>query len=204
MDFMTLNKVAAAFLGALLMFLLFGFFSEQAVRGTKHHDEVLAYALDIGALSGGEEDVAEEVVEEIDYSAMLASADIDNGKSIFRACAACHKVQDGANAVGPHLWGVVGRGIGAVDGFNYSGALADKGGEWNFENLAGFLANPKEWAPGTRMSYSGLKDPKDRVDLISWLNVEGDSNITLTAPAPAAVEAAADEAPADEDAAATQ
>ncbi|MEL6210021.1 MAG: cytochrome c family protein, partial [Pseudomonadota bacterium] len=120
-----LNKIAGAFLGAFLLFLLLSFFSEKVFEGD-HHDDVLAYALEIEESSS-----AAPVEEAVDYAALVASADAGNGSSIWRQCSACHKIEDGANGVGPHLHGVVGRGIGAVDGYSYSDALANKGGEWD-------------------------------------------------------------------------
>ncbi|MEM9782002.1 MAG: c-type cytochrome [Pseudomonadota bacterium] len=199
MNLHILNKVAGAFLGALLLFLLLGFFSEKAVRGEKHHEDVLAFALDIEVPDAGGEE-GEEVVEEvIDLAALVPGADLGNGEKIFRQCSACHKIQDGANGVGPHLWNVVGREIGAVGAYSYSGALADRGGVWDLTNLSGFLEKPADWAPGTRMGYSGLKDPQDRVDVIAYLNEEGESFIELAAaPADTMTDTAVAEAPAVE------
>ena len=64
---------------------------------------------------------------------------------------------------------MVGRATGAVEGYNYSGALKEATPEWSPEALFHFLENPSGYAPGTAMSYSGLKDPEDRVNLIAWL-----------------------------------
>ncbi|MEO1469402.1 MAG: c-type cytochrome [Pseudomonadota bacterium] len=205
MDFNALNKVAGAFLGALLVLLLVDFFSQKAIDSGGHHDDVLAFALEIEE-EGGEV----EAEPAIDLAALVAAADPSAGGGIFRQCGACHKVEDGANGVGPHLYGVVGRAIGSVDGFAYSDALAGHGGEWNVETLSGFLENPKGWAPGTKMAYAGLKDAEDRVNLIAWLNEEGGSNVDLAAgltpvetteaPAETATDAA-EEAPAETEAA---
>jgi len=96
-----LNKIAGAFLGAFLLFLLLSFFSEKVFEGD-HHDDVLAYALEIEESSS-----AAPVEEAVDYAALVASADAGNGSSIWRQCSACHKIEDGANGVGPHpmaLW----------------------------------------------------------------------------------------------------
>ncbi|MEO1531600.1 MAG: cytochrome c family protein [Pseudomonadota bacterium] len=191
-----LNKIAGAFLGAFLLFLLLSFFSEKVFEGD-HHDDVLAYALEIEESSS-----AAPVEEAVDYAALVASADAGNGSSIWRQCSACHKIEDGANGVGPHLHGVVGRGIGAVDGYSYSDALANKGGEWDLVALSGFLKKPSEWAPGTKMGYGGLSDAQDRVDVIAYLNEEGGTNLDLAAMAPASEEAPAEEAATDEEASA--
>lgn len=205
MDSTELNKIVGAVIGALLVFLLLGFFSGKlyGTRDSGHHDEPQAFALEIEE-TGGATETAEVAT---DYVALIAAADLDAGKKVFGKCRACHKVEDGANGVGPHLWGVVGREKQAVDGFNYSGALAAVGGSWGFTELNGFLEKPSAYAPGTSMSYAGLRKPEDRVNLIAWLNAEGGSNVDLTegldqAAAPAETETAAAtteaEAPAQE------
>jgi len=75
--------------------------------------------------------------------------------------------------VGPHLYSLIDRPIAIVDGFGYSEVLATKGGEWDIETLQAFLEDPKGWAPGTKMSFSGLKKPEDRADLIAYLQTIG-------------------------------
>ena len=102
--------------------------------------------------------------------ALMASADAAEGEKVFRKCSACHKVVDGENAVGPHLYGVVGREIAAVAGFGYSGALADKGGAWTVQELSAFLAKPSGYAPGTTMGFAGLRKPEERADVIAYLD----------------------------------
>ncbi len=93
-----------------------------------------------------------------------------DGERLWRACQACHKLEDGANGTGPHLYGVVGRAVGSVDGFGYSGALSEVAEVWSPEALNGFLENPREWAPGTAMAYRGMSDIEDRANLIAYLD----------------------------------
>jgi cytochrome c len=88
---------------------------------------------------------------------------------VFSKCKACHKLEDGANGTGPHLFAVVDRTVGAVDGFGYSGKLVAVAETWSAENLDAFLTNPKGFAPGTKMSFSGLKKATDRANLIAYL-----------------------------------
>ena len=177
MDSSELNKVAGAVIGAVLVFMLLGFFSGK-VYGTRghHHDEPQAFALEIEETS-----VADSGDVAIDYASLIASADLGAGKKVFSKCKACHQVEDGAKGVGPHLWGVVDRPKEAVDGFGYSGALAAIGGEWNFEALNAFLEKPKAYAPKTSMNFGGLKKPEDRVNLIAWLNAEDGTPVDLAA-----------------------
>ena len=83
------------------------------------------------------------------------------GEKVFKKCAACHQVGEGAeNKTGPHLNGVMGRTLGAVEGFNYSKTMAEMGASgtvWSEENMAEFLAKPRDYVKGTKMSFAGLK-----------------------------------------------
>ena len=125
---------------------------------------------------------------------LLASADVAAGEKVFAKCAACHTAnQGGANGIGPNLYGTVGEGIGQGKGdFAFSDALKSKGGNWTFENLDHWLTSPREFAPGTKMTFAGLGNPVDRANLIAWLNTQG-SNLPLPA-ADAAPAAAGDNA----------
>ncbi len=164
-DTMTMTKVAASLCGALLVFLL-GSWLGEALFHTGGHGEQ-AYVIDTG------EDEATEEVAEVSFDEVYASADASAGERLFRACAACHKLEDGANGTGPHLWGVVGRDKGAVDGFSYSSAMAEQEGVWSPENLNGFIENPRGYTPGTSMSYNGMRDIGDRANLIAYLETFG-------------------------------
>lgn len=132
---------------------------------------------------------------------LLASADVAAGEKVFAKCAACHTVnQGGANGIGPNLYATVGEGIGqGKGGFAFSEALKSKGGEWSFDNLDHWLKSPREFAPGTKMTFAGLGNPADRANLIAWLNTQG-SNLPLPA-ADAAPAAADNAAPAEGNAA---
>ena len=93
-----------------------------------------------------------------------------------KKCAACHSFeQGGPNKIGPGLWGVVNRPVGGAADFAYSDVMAGHGGAWDYESLDAFLTNPKEWAPGTKMAFAGLKKPKDRANLILYLRSLADS-----------------------------
>jgi cytochrome c len=124
----------------------------------------------------------------------LASADPAKGEQVFKKCTACHvAAQGGANGTGPNLYGVVGGPIGHhAPGFAYSPALAGKGGNWDWDSLFAWLKSPRDFAPGTKMTFAGLSKPEDRANVIAYLNSQSGSPLPLPkAPAPAAAGAAA-------------
>ena len=101
------------------------------------------------------------------------TADIENGKMKFGMCRSCHTiVPGGANLTGPNLHGVFGRKAGTLEGYNYSDAVKSAGFVWDAEHLDKWLAEPRTFLPGTKMSFAGLRDAKDRTDLIAYLKVE--------------------------------
>lgn len=102
---------------------------------------------------------------------LLKTADANAGKQVSRVCSMCHTFdKDGANGVGPNLWNIVGSHRAHEANFSYSSALENMHGKkWTYEALDGYLANPHKFAPGNKMPFSGIKDPKKRADLIAWL-----------------------------------
>ncbi len=108
--------------------------------------------------------------------ALLASADAGDGKKIFRRCKACHTAdKGGAHKVGPNLWDVVGRAKAGAGGYKFSGALAGLGGAWTFEDMDAFLAKPRAFAPGTKMTFNGVSKAADRAAVIQYLRSLSDS-----------------------------
>ena len=101
------------------------------------------------------------------------AGDADAGERAFRKCQACHAVgEDAQNKVGPILNGVVDRQIASVPDFTYSDVLSAMGAEgktWSPEELAAFLERPRSYAPGTKMSFAGLRNEEERVNLIAYL-----------------------------------
>ncbi len=168
-DTMTLTKVTGAVCGSLLVYLLGAWAAESlyhtAAEG--HGEEVAqAYSIDTGAEEASAEAPAEEGP---DFATVYAAADPAAGEKVFAKCKACHKV-DGANATGPHLNGVVDRAKASVAGFSYSEALTAMAGDsWTPENMFNFLHSPKDYAPGTKMSFAGLPKAEDRANVIAYL-----------------------------------
>ena len=109
--------------------------------------------------------------------ALTSSAD---GAKIFIKCAACHGIaQGGGNKIGPALWGVLGRKAGIVSGYKYSKSMTAYGKPWSFEEMNGFLTKPKDWIKGTKMSFVGLKNAKERAAVILYMNENTDNPLPL-------------------------
>lgn len=100
------------------------------------------------------------------------TADLSNGESKFALCQTCHTlVQGGPSLTGPNLYGVFGRKAGSKPGFNYSDALKATGWTWDAAHVDTWITDPKVAADGTKMTFAGMKDPKDRTDVIAYLMV---------------------------------
>ena len=149
--------------------------------------EKMGYPIEGVVLDGG----AAEADKPIDFSV----ADAVKGEQVFKKCAACHNADPGgANALGPALHGAMGGPIAAKAGFAYSDALKSVGGTWGWDNMSAWLANPKKFAPGNKMTFAGLSNPEERANLIAFLNSRSSSPLPVPPP-PAAT------APAEGDAA---
>jgi cytochrome c len=101
------------------------------------------------------------------------TGDLSNGQSKFAFCRSCHTITEGGpDMTGPNLYGVFGRKAGSKDGYKYSDAVKAAGFTWDAEHLDKWLSSPRDYLPGTKMTFAGLHDPKDRIDLIAYLKVE--------------------------------
>ena len=134
----------------------------------------------------------------------LATADATAGEQVFKKCTACHNAdQGGANALGPNLYGVMGNAVAAHPGFAFTDALKGKGGSWDWDTMSAWLASPKKFAPGTKMTFAGLSNPQDRANVMAFLNSRDASPLPVPA-APAEVAATSDaDKPANSDPAGT-
>lgn len=98
------------------------------------------------------------------------TGDPASGKAVFARCRACHSVEQGApDLVGPNLWGLFSRKAGSKAGYAYSDAMKSAGFTWDAPHLDAWLTDPRSYRPGTRMSFVGLKDARDRQDVIAYL-----------------------------------
>lgn len=169
-DTMTATKVVGALCGSLLVFMLGGWLAESLYHVGGHGEEhEQAYSIEVP--EGGESEG--EAEEAVPFEEVFASADASAGESVWRQCSSCHELEDGANGTGPHLYQIVGRDQSNVDAYEYSSSFAELAGAWTPEELNGFLENPSEWVPGTKMTYRGLADVEDRANLIAYLESAG-------------------------------
>ena len=103
----------------------------------------------------------------------FADDELSKGKQLFQTkCAMCHtSIQGASHSTGPNLFGVVGRNVGSVKGFNYSEAMAERGNDiWNFEMIDKFITQPQKSIPRTVMMFAGITDASQRSQLIEFLD----------------------------------
>jgi cytochrome c len=102
--------------------------------------------------------------------AARAEGDPVRGEARFQECAACHKLEAGANEVGPSLHGLFTRKAGELTDFRFSPAMKRSGIEWTPETLEKYIADPQAMVPANRMPYAGMASANDRADLIAYLS----------------------------------
>lgn len=185
---MKYNMALAALVIAGIIAWMSGFAAETAVHGEKLEKD--AVTIEAAASSGGGAGGAAKAATPEPILDLVAAADVERGKAVAKACAACHVFEDnGKNGVGPNLHGVIHRKKDAVAGYSYSGALVAQGGDtWTYGELNKFLWKPKAYAPGTKMSFVGIKKPEDRAAVLAYLRS------LSNAPAPSAAEIEKDKA----------
>jgi len=178
------NKIAAAVLTAGVLAMLSGFVAELAYHPHVELEEN-AYPIAAAPEGGAGEAPAQEEETIAPIAPLMASADAAAGEQLAsRQCASCHTFEDGgANKVGPNLYGVVGREIAAHEGFSYSSGLSGHAGDtWSYENLNHFLHGPKDFAPGTKMSFRGFSKPEDIANVLAYLRTLAGSPVPLPEP----------------------
>jgi len=175
-----MNKIIVSIV--LAIFLILGinkitdviFYVEKPEKSAYQVDSVVTVASTTATESNSENSESENIM------ALFASVNAADGAKIFKKCAACHSIaQAGGNKIGPALWGVIGRKAGGVSDYKYSKAMAAFGKPWSFEEMNGFLTKPKEWIKGTKMSFAGLKNIKERAAVILYMNENSDNPLPL-------------------------
>ena len=175
MDSFELNKVIAAILMVALLIIGIGKLSNVIFHVEK--PKTPGYSVEIEQKTTLDTVVSSETTEEkVDIAALISMGDLATGEKVFKKCAACHSiVKGGKNNIGPALYNVVGRQVGAVNDYKYSKALSGYGKEWTFEELNGYLLKPAKWIKGTKMAFAGLRKEKDRASVILYLNQNSDN-----------------------------
>jgi cytochrome c len=198
-DELGFNKIAGAALATGLV--IFGLGELSNIIFKYEPPAKAGYAIAVAAEAGGG---AAAVEAPIDWGTELPKADVAAGKTVAAKCQSCHNFdQGGPNMTGPNLFGVVGRAPASHPGFAYSDgmkAFAAKQPIWDFEHIDEFVTAPQKYIDGTKMTFVGLKQRQDRINVIAYLHTLG-STLPIPAPNPAATatagaEGAASGAPA--------
>lgn len=174
------NKIFAALVLAMLVAYFAGFIAKETTE--PEIPEKIAFPVaDLKIAEAAPAGAATPAAQAEPIEPLLATADPAAGQKTSRACTACHNFEkDAPNKVGPHLWGIVGRTVADVTDFAYSeGMKSHHDRKWTYDELNHFIYNPKAHVTGTKMAYAGLKDTKERANLIAWLRTLSDSPVPL-------------------------
>jgi cytochrome c len=173
-----LNKVAAGVILGALLFMVTGTLGHMLVAPKPLQEN--AYKVEITEEATATAAAPEEFQWPDPIEPLLASADASAGEALVRRCTACHTLEKGgANRVGPNLFDIVNADKAHIDGFAYSTAMAEAEGTWTYENLSRFLFSPKDYTPGTKMNFAGLRRDADRANLIVYLRTLSDNPAPL-------------------------
>lgn len=197
MNSMELNKIAAAILLAGVITMTAGFMAQLLLPDDAHVPAERRVNLFAGLAPETAERAPAEAPQIDPISPILATMDfsalVEEGERVSRRCAACHTFeQGGPNRVGPNLANMVDRDKATKDGFNYSNALAAMDGTWTYEALNEFLFNPRQYVPGTTMSFAGLRNTQERAAIVAYMRHYMDSPPPLPEVQEAEPEAAPD------------
>lgn len=172
-----LNKILGAFLGTCLILVIIGTLENLIYKqddSLPMPPERLSYKI---ATDTNNTPLVDDITlsensleEELNIAQLIDQADIDLGLLYSKKCTACHSFDEARNKkIGPPLIDVYERKIAIIEGYAYSKTFQNLNGIWDLEALDGFLKQPKEWAPGTKMSFVGIKKTEDRANLIAYL-----------------------------------
>jgi cytochrome c len=180
MNSFEINKILGAVLGTCLVLLIVhiasGALFSPPVAAKPGYE--VAVKEEQPAKTGGEAAAAAQPIENL-----LASASVEHGAQVAKQCQVCHNLQEGQGPkIGPDLYGVVGRQVASKTNFHYTDALKAKGGTWTFDALNKWLDDPRADVPGTAMTFAGIKNEKQRADVIAYLNTLSKNPEPLTKP----------------------
>jgi len=175
-----MNKIIASIILAIILVLGINtitdiiFYVEKPEKSAYQVANVTTTASTTGAETSSENSASGDII------ALFASTSAADGERVFKKCLSCHSIaKEGKNKIGPKLFGVLGRQAGSISDYKYSKAMAAHGKNWSFEEMNGFLIKPKDWIKGTKMSFAGLKNAKERAAVILYMNENTNSPLQL-------------------------
>ena len=175
MDSFEINKILTAVLVVFLVIFGIGKISDIVFHVEKPNTS--AYKVEFAEV---DQSKASSSVQTVDIAALLALGTVEHGQKVFKKCSACHSIKKGGrNNIGPALYSVLGRNMGALEDYKYSKALIAFGKDWTFEEMNNFLIKPTSYIKGTKMAFAGLKKEKDRASVILYMNANSDSPLNL-------------------------
>jgi cytochrome c len=184
MSDLTLNKVLGAVLATGLVIVGLGQLTDIIYKYEAPAKQGYAITPELPAGGAG---AAAPVELPIDWGTELPKADVAAGKEVATKCQACHDLtQGGPNMTGPNLYGVLGRAPGTHAGFAYSDGMKAFGAKnpiWTFDLVNAFVTSPANYIDGTKMTFVGLKQRQDRINVLAYLHTLG-SNLPIPAPKP--------------------
>ena len=174
-----MNKIIVSIVLAVILILGINKIADVIFYVKKPEKSVYQVA-NITTASSTTSETSSENSESESIVALFALTSATDGAKVFKKCAACHSItQGGGNKIGPALWAVLGRQAGSISDYKYSKGMRAYGKTWSFEEMNGFLIKPKDWVKGTKMSFAGLKNTKDRAAVILYMNENTDNPLPL-------------------------
>ena len=171
------NKILGAFLGTCLLLIAIGTLADLIYKKTDSipmSKEVISYKIspNLDTSINIEENnvITNDLSNQENIVEKISQANVESGFLYSKKCTACHSFDKSrTKKIGPPLIDVYEREIANIDNYNYSKSLQKLSGKWDLQSLDGFLKDPKEWAPGTKMSFVGIKNINDRANIIAYL-----------------------------------
>ena len=175
MDSFEINKILTAVLVVFLVIFGIGKISDIVFHVEKPNTS--AYKVEFAEVDQAK---TSSSVQTVDIAALLALGTVEDCKKVFKKCSACHSIKKGGrNNIGPALYNVLGRNMGALEDYKYSKALIAFGKDWTFDEMNNFLIKPTTYIKGTKMAFAGLRKEKDRASVILYMNANSDSPLDL-------------------------
>ena len=111
MDSFEINKIIAAVV--VIFVVIFGITKISDIIYYVEKPSQSVYKVEFAEMDSTK---ASTAVETVDISALLAMGSVDHGKKVFKKCSACHSIKKGGrNNIGPALYNVLGRNMGALE-----------------------------------------------------------------------------------------